>query len=179
MARTHAGNIREIQLSETLGESTPEGQAARDACVPILRSLKEEFASIGIQLGARYDGTALIAEEPGAVPPEDDHAVYHPTSIAGGRAPHLWLPDGTSLYDKLGFGFALVRFDRAADIGDIVEEARHRALPFTVVDVDMPMARELYPKALVLIRPDQHIAWRGDRLESAAALLDKVTGFAI
>ncbi|GAA0423211.1 hypothetical protein Acor_73990 [Acrocarpospora corrugata] len=33
-----------------------------------------------------------------------------------------------------------------------------------------------YGAALVLVRPDQHVAWRGDRVEDPDVLLARVTG---
>ena len=41
----------------------------------------------------------------------------------------------------------------------------------------LPQARELYGRALALVRPDQYIAWRGDRLpDDVDVLLARVTG---
>jgi hypothetical protein len=52
-----------------------------------------------------------------------------------------------------------------------------RGAPLDVVTIEMPQARELYGRDLTLIRPDQHVAWRGDALPSdPAELLARVTG---
>jgi hypothetical protein len=44
----------------------------------------------------------------------------------------------------------------------LCREARRLGYPLAVLDIDTPQARALYGKKLVLVRPDQHVAWRGD-----------------
>ncbi|WTW40122.1 hypothetical protein OG933_41670 [Streptomyces sp. NBC_00016] len=58
--------------------------------------------------------------------------------------------------------------------------AAARSLPFTVVHLSDPSARAAYGTANVLIRPDQHVVWRGERLPAggAGAVLDRVLGLA-
>jgi hypothetical protein len=59
----------------------------------------------------------------------------------------------------------------------MVEAAAKRRVPLTVVDVNVPEARELYRHKLVLARPDQHVAWRGDKEPSdPLELIDIVRG---
>lgn len=178
-ARSMARSIREISLSSLLSERSPEGDAARQECAEILRTMKEEFASIGIQLGARYDGSPIIASEQDHAPPMDDPVRYTPTSLPGGRAPHLWLDQDVSLYDRLGWGFTLLRFSSRASTGDIAEKAASLGVPLAVLDIDMPEARALYPYDVCLIRPDMYVCWRGNHVEDAEGLLDLATGSAL
>jgi hypothetical protein len=50
-------------------------------------------------------------------------------------------------------------------------------VPLKTVDVDDSEARGLYERSLVLIRPDQHVAWRGDEAPvDPDALIARVTG---
>jgi hypothetical protein len=91
--------------------------------------------------------------------------------------PHLWLRDGRSLYDALGPWFTLLRFDRSAEAVRLAEAAATAGVPMTLLDVDAEGAGALYPHKLLLARPDQHVAWRGDRVpDDATGLVDKVTG---
>ena len=97
--------------------------------------------------------------------------------MPGCRTPHLWLRDGRSLYDVLGSDFALLRFDPKVEISALVNAAAHRGVPIEVVEVDADEALALYPHKLLLSRPDQHVAWRGDRPpEDPLALVDQVRG---
>ena len=140
----------------------------------------EEFASIGVQLGARYDGSPIVARNEPA--PADDLAGYTPSAVPGGRAPHAWLGEGRgtgdSLYDRLGLGLTLLRLGpRPPEAAAFAEAAARRGIPLTILDVPDPDIRALYERDLALIRPDQHVAWRGDAVpDDADALLARVTG---
>jgi hypothetical protein len=102
---------------------------------------------------------------------------YVATACPGGRAPHLWLDDGRSLYDAFGFEFTLLRLGRnAPDAAPFVAAARASGVPLTVVDVASDEARDLYAASLALIRPDQIVAWRGNTADDAADVLRKATG---
>jgi hypothetical protein len=135
---------------------------------------------LGIVLGARYDGSPIVVAS-GPLPP-DEKERYVPSSVPGGRAPHLWLDDGraagSSLFDRLGRYFTLLRLPGAtADAAPLQAAAARAGVPLTVLDVTQPAARELYDRKLALIRPDQHIAWCGDELpRDADALIATVVG---
>jgi hypothetical protein len=121
----------------------------------------------------------LISAEEGSAPP-DSANLYVPSARAGHRAPHVWLASGNSLYDLLGQGFTLL-CTAPGGIDSTHNDAVRRAaatLPqLAIVEVSEPAVADLYKAAFVLIRPDQHIAWRGDALDSGfeAAVL-RTTG---
>ena len=99
--------------------------------------------------------------------------------MPGCRTPHLWLDDGRSLYDAMGSEFTLLRMNPDADTRPLEEAAAQRGVPLKVLDVKSAEAPALYRHALVLSRPDQHVAWRGDRAPAdALALIDRVRGAA-
>ena len=59
----------------------------------------------------------------------------------------------------------------------IVAAARARRLPLSVLDVVSDEAAGVYGRKLVLSRPDQHVAWRGDVAPAdAVGLVDLVRG---
>ena len=104
---------------------------------------------------------------------------FTPSTVPGCRAPHFFLPDGRSLYDLLGPDYSLLRFDPAVEVDGLVQAAAHRGVPLIVVDLPAENAGELYPHKLALIRPDQHIAWRGNGEPSdPLALIDLIRGAA-
>jgi 2-polyprenyl-6-methoxyphenol hydroxylase-like FAD-dependent oxidoreductase len=148
-----------------IAEETPLGEAQRRAVSSHVHTMGEEYASIGVQLGARYDGSPVIAGNGAA--PTDDYLVYTPSGVPGGRAPHLWIGDGRgtgdSLFDHFGKGFTLLRLGgKAADGAAIANAAKKRGVPLSVLDVPPSAARDLYGADLALIRPDQYVAWRGN-----------------
>jgi hypothetical protein len=102
---------------------------------------------------------------------------FTPSSVPGCRAPHLFLPDGSSLYDALGPDYSLLRFDATASVDGLMQAAAKRGVPLKLVEVPAGLAGDLYPHKLALVRPDQHIAWRGDAEPSdPMALIDLVRG---
>ena len=176
-----ARNVGDVPTSPDMLSDTPAGRKIRAEAGAFLSGFGEEFASIGIQLGARHDGSPVIVGD-GAAPPPDHPAIYLPSSVPGGRTPHVWLTgeDGgrESLFDRLGRGFTLLRLGHSGvDVRPLADAARNLAIPFDIFDVPGAAARDLYGCDLALVRPDQHVAWRGNALpKDAGPLLDKVTG---
>jgi 2-polyprenyl-6-methoxyphenol hydroxylase-like FAD-dependent oxidoreductase len=164
-ARELNKHLTTMPVPAAMEEDSAAGEAARREVSAHLAIFGEEFASIGVQLGARYDGSPIIAAD--GAPPADDYERYTPSGVPGGRTPHLWMDDGrgygNSLYDRLGKGFSLLRLGSArTDTGPIEDAAARRGVPLTVLDVPRPEARDLYGRDLALVRPDQYLAWRGN-----------------
>jgi hypothetical protein len=167
-ARALNQNLGAVERPSTLDEDSPAGRRARASAAAVLGSLGEQFASLGVQLGARYDASPIVCHEGSDEPPADSPTTYTPSGVPGGRAPHLWLGRGRgrgcSLYDRFGAGFTLLRLGEAPpDVSELRTAASRRGVPLTVLDVPHPAARELYGRDLALVRPDLHLAWRGDR----------------
>jgi 2-polyprenyl-6-methoxyphenol hydroxylase-like FAD-dependent oxidoreductase len=163
-------------------EDSPAGEATRRTVSAHLATMTEEYASLGVQLGARYDGSPIIA--PDGTPPADNYEHYTPSGVPGGRAPHYWpgrgRGTGDSLFDRFGKGFTLLRLGgKAADTSSIEAAAQRHRVPLTAIDLPAAAARDLYGRDLVLIRPDQYVAWRGDALPSDPdRLIARVVGAA-
>jgi 2-polyprenyl-6-methoxyphenol hydroxylase-like FAD-dependent oxidoreductase len=179
-SRALAKNVGDILVPAELEQNSPAGAAARATTGAFLSGFGEEFASIGVQLGARYDGSPIIMAD--GDPPPDSFVRYTPSSVPGGRAPHYWLDDtrafGSSLFDRLGVGFTLLRLrPEVPDPAALLAAAAVRKIPLAVVDVPDAEARDLYERDLALIRPDQHVAWRGNAApHDPGALWARLTG---
>jgi hypothetical protein len=130
----------------------------------------------GLNFGYFYEGSPIVAYD-GEPHPAYTMGQFTSSTVPGCRAPHFWLRDGRSLYDALGEGFGLLRFDRTADVSGLRDAAARRNLPLSVLDVDEPDAEKLYARKLVLVRPDRHVAWRGDEEPASPMdLIDLVRG---
>ena len=133
----------------------------------------------GIEWGYRYDDSSVIRHESGTAPDYEWESAV-PTTWPGVRAPNVFLASGEPIHDRLGRGFTLLNFGHA-DVSAFSAEADRLAVPLATVNVDDPHAATIYERALVLIRPDQHVAWRGDTVPDTQAIveiLDYVRGFA-
>jgi 2-polyprenyl-6-methoxyphenol hydroxylase-like FAD-dependent oxidoreductase len=178
-ARRFADSVGLYPATAALEAAGPEGEAARAAAGAHLAAhAKLEFNIPGVTFGARYDGSPVIVPD-GGTPPPDDPNVYVPSAVPGGRAPHAWLADGRSLFDSLHFGWTLLRLGADAPAADtFADAAAARRLDLRVVAHADPTLRALYEAPLVLVRPDQVVAWRGERAGDAAAVLARVSGAA-
>ncbi|TCA61177.1 hypothetical protein E0J16_06170 [Rhizobium pisi] len=137
---------------------------------------RSEFNIPGVTFGARYDHSPIIlAEGEGQAP--DLPEVYVPNAAPGGRAPHVWLNSQTSLFDRFGFEWTLLRLRPSSSPGtEFVTAARMAGMDITVVDIEEDQLRAIYREPLVLIRPDQVIAWRGDGDGDAVHIIETVLG---
>ena len=117
---------------------------------------------LGIEAGYRYTESPIVATEAGEGP-DPDNRQYVPTTWPGARIPHVWLQDGSALHDRLGFGYTLLRLG-ATDVESAGIEAAMRSIgaPIRVMDVPDTLVREIFERDLVLVRPDLHVAWRGN-----------------
>jgi 2-polyprenyl-6-methoxyphenol hydroxylase-like FAD-dependent oxidoreductase len=137
--------------------------------------------SDGVEFDERYDASPAIWYETGQADAEEP---WRPDRYAddprpGHRAPDGYLdPWGDTLYDRIGNDLALLVLTEDGTAGHaFAAEAAARSLPLAVIHLPDPAVRELYGADNVLIRPDQHVAWRGQVPgEGAAAVLDLVLG---
>jgi 2-polyprenyl-6-methoxyphenol hydroxylase-like FAD-dependent oxidoreductase len=131
----------------------------------------EEFNSLGLVLGYSYRRSPMVVTSPDEAPPFDV-VEYTPSTSAGSRLPHVWIEQGLALYDLLGRGFTLLH-PPEADMGAVagfLDVASARGIPLHVVPAPPGLDREPF----LLVRPDQHIAWRGPTLDES--VLPRVVG---
>jgi hypothetical protein len=144
----------------------------------ILRGKETEFRSLGVVLGGCYRNSPAIIPD-GTRPPPETITEYHPSACPGCLAPHFWLPDGTSLYDHFGAGFTLLagRDTPAVETSRLERAAGARGVPLQVFQLTDPQFSERYQARLALVRPDQHVAWRGNQLpQDCLDLIDRARG---
>lgn len=175
-ARVFADSLGLYKPVSEIEADTPAGAAARRSAGEYFAAhARAEFNIPGITFGGRYDGSPIIV--PQGTPPADAANSYVPSACPGGRPPHLWLPDGRSLYDAFGFEWTLLRLRRSSTAADRIAAAlQARGLELTQCELDSDAARDLYEADAVLIRPDQIVAWRGNAVADAEAVVARVTG---
>ncbi|WP_370267309.1 FAD-dependent monooxygenase [Nioella sp.] len=163
-----------------LDEDGPAGNAARAALHERLFALRlREFVTPGIQLGYRYRDSPIIVPD-GSLEGPDDHMVYIPTTRPGARAPHVALAEGGSILDAFGQGFTLVVCGIGIDPTAFLRAGRELGIPVHDIRLTEDAARETYETALVLVRPDGHVCWRGNALpQNPHAIWHIVTGRAL
>jgi 2-polyprenyl-6-methoxyphenol hydroxylase-like FAD-dependent oxidoreductase len=172
MARTRR------EVPDDIEAPGPEGDAIRARVGQASYDLNvTQYCCAGLNFGSYYDRSPIIARDGEAAPPYSMGS-FTPSTVPGCRLPHLWLRDGTSLYDTLSPDYTLLRFIPSADPEPLLREAAGQGLPLALLDVDAPDTTP-YRHALVIARPDQHVAWRGDSPPAATGpLIGRLRGAA-
>jgi 2-polyprenyl-6-methoxyphenol hydroxylase-like FAD-dependent oxidoreductase len=160
---------------DQLDDDGPAGQALRRELADRLVVKDSEFHSLGLVLGYDYRTSPVVVPD-GSRLPDPELATFTPSAHPGARLPHAWLPGSRSVFDQLGDGLSLLRLMPGED-DELQAAAARRGVPLTVVDLtDVPGLRSRYGADLLLVRPDQHVAWRGDAVPEPDALLGAVLG---
>jgi FAD binding domain len=180
-----------------LEHATAEGEVARlGMSAELLRTKIREFRGLGVMLGYTYAGSPTVVSD-GTMPPPEHPLDYTPSATPGSRAPHLWLGADQSLFDIFGKNLTLLvtpadgpesgwpeihgqeRNTLASEVDQFRQAAQALGIPLVVAAPVHPDLHKLYGARLALIRPDQHIAWRGDTVDgNASRILNIVRGAA-
>jgi len=153
-------------------DDTPEGAETRAKLARVADvEQRKTNEMVGAELGYRYVGSPLIAEEPGEGPPHD-FMNYVPSTFPGVRLPHVWLKDGTAVQDRVGHGhgYTLLRFAGAGGtggnggLGALGRAFAAYGAPYGVRNLPDERTRDIYGYDFILVRPDLHVVWRGNAL---------------
>ena len=178
-ARKFADSLGMFAPDAQIEDDNARGAALRaEAGEYFNRHARAEFNIPGITFGGRYDGSPIVVSD-GTAPPADEANHYEATACPGGRAPHAWLEDGASLYDRFGFEYTLLGLrGQNLDASDVAQgftrAAAQRGIPLTTISVNSEALRHTYGADCALIRPDQIVAWRGDSVSDAGGVLDQL-----
>ncbi len=177
-SKAFADSVGLTPATPEIEKDTPEGAEERARTgVHLADHARREFLIPGIHLGVRYEGSALVTPD-GTAEPADTSEAYAPTARPGHRLPHMWLGKNDALFDRLGIDFTLLDLSGETGAADRWADAfRSTGVPLDRLAVDPGEWRDQYGADYILVGPDQHVLWRGDRLpEDAEALADRVRG---
>jgi hypothetical protein len=160
---------------------TPAGaEARRKMGDELVRVQTRRVITDGLALGYQYSPSPIVCSDGTASSPSST-LEYHPTTVPGSRAPHAWLPDGRSTLDLFADGFTLLRLGAPAPQPAAMERAfADLGVPLSTISIADPAIAALYERPLVLVRPDGHVAWRGDQEpDDPRAIVDRIRGATI
>ncbi|KAF4950236.1 hypothetical protein FGADI_8324 [Fusarium gaditjirri] len=176
MAGILAGNASLVE------EDSSEGERLRQRVAQHYQENNGENIDFGIEMDHRHKShiypspTAEDGEEPLWEPSR-----YLPSTFPGSRAPHVFLKDGTSIFDKFGPYWTLIQFANEGDENlpeSVLISAERTCMPLKhVVLRGEEHGQKLWEFPLVMIRVDGHVVWRG-RENPGAETVDRIVRIA-
>jgi 2-polyprenyl-6-methoxyphenol hydroxylase-like FAD-dependent oxidoreductase len=165
------------QVPDNIEVLGPEGDAIRAVIGKKAYDLNvQQYCCGGLNYGYFYDNSPLIIQD-SETPPPYSMAEFTPSTVPGCRVPHYMIDNGRSLYDAMGPEYTLLRTDPEINIDPLVLAASDKGVPLCILDISGEEVNALYNRKLILSRPDQHIAWRGDELpENPVGLIETIRG---
>jgi len=152
------------QYRPDIRNETSAGHAARDNLVRVAQiEQPKSNEMIGAELGYRYVDSPIICDIPGG--PEHLFREYRPTTWPGARLPHVWLDDGRPIQDCVSDGYTILRLGGTrVDTVELAHAIKSRGATVKVLEIPDNAARDVYQYDILLLRPDMHVVWRGNRL---------------
>ncbi|MEO0542641.1 MAG: FAD-dependent monooxygenase [Pseudomonadota bacterium] len=176
-------DVEKIQKSmEARCDATPEAEKQRDALRKAIEFKKYEFDAHGVEMNQRYKSNATVTD--GQMEPAfelDAELHYQPTTWPGARVPHAWIYDHDgnkhSTLDLTGKGrFTILTGISGQAWVDAAQSVSAKLGMEIVTHVIGPRrnlidhhgewarASEVSEGGCVLVRPDQHVAWRAEEM---------------
>ncbi|MFV0375166.1 FAD-dependent monooxygenase [Microbacterium sp.] len=160
-AMEHQQKLERPRLPAGLDDDGPAGAAVRERYGAQMRALNEpQFVAAGLNFGYVYDASPIIAYD-GVSAPDYSMGTYTPSTVPGCRAPHFWLTDGTSVFDRLGIGYTLIAVSGTGHAA-LDDAFRAATVPLETIEVDRDILPAEYSRSLTLVRQDQTVVWRAD-----------------
>jgi 2-polyprenyl-6-methoxyphenol hydroxylase-like FAD-dependent oxidoreductase len=172
--------VASLPSGPAIADDTVEGESLRRAFSAALTRTHNSRGprhTENLRLGYCYEPSPICVPDGTRRPPVENQR-FVPVARPGTRAPHAWIAAGHSTLDLFGSGFVLLRLgDSPPPVTALIEAAERRGVPMQVVDLSDPEIAALYERRVVLVRPDGHVAWRGDTLAAdVLSLIDRVRG---
>lgn len=159
---------------------TPMGETRRAVVREVFGTQRIEYQAHDIELGHFYADGAVLPDATPPPPRDPMGATYHPLTRPGHRLPHAWLLRGdtrVSTHDLVGGGTGFVLITGPLSEGWTVvakKAADTHGVALTVVSIGSSpdtadywdaegawaRVRGTEDDGAVLVRPDQHVAWR-------------------
>ncbi len=170
-AREFADSVGLFEVTPALEADDSTGAQLRAQASEVLGAhVRREFNIPGVTFGERVDASPIVFGDPAQAPTDQANA-YLPSTRPGGRLPHRWLNGERSLYDQLGFEWTVLAPPHAVAEAERLARAGHAAgLAVTVLTLAAEESGDLLDDGLLLVRPDQIVAWRGTDVADAAAI---------
>lgn len=176
-ARQFADSVGMFDATPELEADGAAGEQQRSHASTVLGDhVRREFNIPGVTFGERCDGSPLVFSDPAHAPPDQANE-YIPSTQPGGRLPHRWLDGERSLYDLLGFEWTVLAPTHLQGEAQTLARAGTEAgLQVLVLALSEQQVGDLLDAGMLIVRPDQVVAWRGTAAQDATAIWARVAG---
>lgn len=158
---SHQQKIAQEDVPLEIEDDSAAGEWAREQLGRRAFDLNvQQFAAQGLNFGYFYENSPIISYDGQEAPPFD-MGTYAPSTVPGCRAPHFWLADDVSVYDKLGPAYTVIALENTRGIEPVLSAAEAAGVPIAVITVNSRLVPEEYVTKFTLVRQDQHVVWRG------------------
>lgn len=166
-----------MQYGDILDEDSKRAEKLREELSINLKEQDKLIASSGTLLGYRYNNSSIVIPD-GTEETIDNPRKYIPTARPGHRAPHIWLEEGVSIYDKFNQNFTLLVFtEDLIEAKKLISNAKSIGLPIHLLQINDKDVLNLYVNKYVIIRPDLMVAWRSDYIpDNSIDILNTIIG---
>jgi 2-polyprenyl-6-methoxyphenol hydroxylase-like FAD-dependent oxidoreductase len=138
----------------------------------VWKARENDVGSRLMEYEPHYEGSPVVSGPSGGT--SSAHGTHSHRARPGHHLPPQTLSNGRNVFEQLGRGFTLLAFGE--DAGELERGAKRGGIPLTIVSDDARPIRDGYGAGLILVRPDQYVAWMGDRATDADAILSKAAG---
>ena len=172
----HASRAENIEAMQTYFSTSRIGASIRARVSEVINTQRIEFQANDIEIGFSYERGAIIGDGTPMPEPDPFGVEYVPSTRPGSRLPHAWItaPGGTSVstLDLVRGRYVLLLGPKGTAWKQAAEAARAGSdLPLDIVviggDGDYIDSQSVWSQikgvdddGAILVRPDQHIAWR-------------------
>ena len=176
-AKHFADSVGLFAATEDLELAGPTGDNMRRLAGEVLNAhARREFNIPGVTFGERYDASPLVFSDPVDIP-LDSANEYLPSSNPGGRLPHFWLSESCSLYDKLNFEWTVLCTEQSSrHAAQLAAEGRAAGLSVEVLVIPAQLWSAPDDGRMLVVRPDQMVAWRGTAAAHPREIWARVAG---
>lgn len=161
--------VKMIEVVQAVASPDDGGRSARVAAA--IANQAEHFDMLGLQLGFRYERGALVDDGVASPQPANPVRDFVPSGRPGARLPHAWIARGGGRVSTLDLvahdRMTLVTGPAAQAWRDAADALGGRSLAHVAIGADVPDSDGAWRAQLgigdagaLLVRPDQHVAWR-------------------
>ncbi|UGT61839.1 FAD-dependent oxidoreductase [Nocardia asteroides] len=167
----------QLQVFRDFFSDTAMGETRRARAAEVVSTQRTEFQAHDLEIGFAYPEGALVPDGTDAPPRDPMGRIYHPTTRPGHRLPHTWIEHNgrrLSTHDltENNARFVLIVAENGESWAPAAAQAAEKyGVQVKVAEIgaeseyrdpqgEWSALRQISGSGAILVRPDNHVAWR-------------------